>query len=243
MRLYLVLAVSISLVACSQASSNNDDNDNNIVVINNQNSSANNTQNSSANAATNSSSDPRCQDMIDGINASGGTACPDGSCDPIPCACADGSVVNTSSCLNGVCAGLEACESACGEVLSCGISGGNNGMNGSTNGSTNNPLNNNNLGGPDDEGMQGDDCTCDDNADPDEDRYKICYGTEDGCDGAFGDPLECVWNLRADSGVCRAGCTEDDYLQQGPCPAGTICDRFPSLIHDELNPNYFYACQ
>lgn len=235
----LVFLLAPAAVGCGEPTSNNG-NDETVVIINNgppNNAATNNgVQN---NGAPNNGDDPRCADMSAGIEASSGLQCPPADCPTIPCACADGSVIHTAVCANEICQGLPACESACGEVLECGL-GANNGAN--NGGTTENNGFENNIGGPDDDAVQGDPCTCDDVSDPDMDRHSKCYGTEDGCDGAFGDPFVCIYNQRSNTGVCRVECSEDDYLQTGPCPAGSVCERFPSLIHDDLNPSYFYAC-
>lgn len=61
-----------------------------------------------------------CVQMVEAADAAEGVSCSAGSdCPSIPCACEDGSQVDTSSCFNGVCQGLQACVDVCGEIREC----------------------------------------------------------------------------------------------------------------------------
>lgn len=216
-----IVLVSVGLIAgCGTPAENN------VVVINNDDGTSNGT------------SDTGCLAMTRAIARSDGTSCAVSECEVIPCACADGSTVSSSSCANDICLATQACQRACGTVAQCDQMSPNNDPDPDPDPTPNNV---NQMPGSD-SGMQGDACTCEDTSSGvQDDRYKLCSGTEDGCAGLFG-PLECIWNLRSKAGTCRVDCSEGEFGTQGPCPNGSVCSRFPSIVHDELNPNYFHAC-
>ena len=73
-----------------------------------------------------------------------------------------------------------------------------------------------------------------------EPAYAFCQTTDDGCAGLF--EYACFFEVMSQTGVCRTQCTEAEYMTQGSCPAGTICERYETTIHTVEMPSYFYGC-
>jgi hypothetical protein len=183
-----------------------------------------------------------CADMETAATESEGTSCGGGGdCPAIPCACADGSVVETSACFNGSCRGVDACADVCDSVRECDSN--NSGNNSTTNNSTTNNSTTNNSTTNNSQVEVGDGSegsVCEQHSDCDSEFCYISSGEYGECGqndiGRVCDsPDDCAWRLcyREESGLqyCTVPCPSQTL--ECPSSAGTtyscVAEGFQSV--------------